>query len=55
MVEQMRMPLLELHRNMQISGVLDAVNQLQRIQLPVINIQDTLRLSGISESISSIN
>ncbi|MFK3936767.1 SH3 domain-containing protein [Alkalihalobacillus sp. NPDC078783] len=55
MVEQMRMPLIELHRNMQISGALDAVNQLKRIQLPIINIQDTIRLSGISESISSIN
>lgn len=55
MMEGMRSPLLDLHSNFHSSGLLNAVNQLNKINLPIYDFQDRLRLIDFSDSIAAVS
>lgn len=53
MMEGMRSPLLEIHSNFHTSGLLDVVNQLSKIKLPIYDFQE--RLIDFSDSIATVS
>ncbi|MFC4558388.1 SH3 domain-containing protein [Virgibacillus kekensis] len=55
MMEGMRYPLLEIHSNFHSSGLLEAVNQLNKIKLPIYDLQKKLSLIDLSDSIATIS
>ncbi|MEN8698409.1 SH3 domain-containing protein [Bacillus infantis] len=55
MMEGMRYPLLETYSNFHSSGLLEAVNQLNKIKLPIYDFQKSLSLANLSDSIATIS
>lgn len=53
MMEGMKSPLLEIQSNFHSSGLLDAVNQLRKINLPIYDLQE--RLIDFSDSIATVS
>lgn len=53
MMKGMKSPLLEIHSNFHFSGLLEAVNQMSKIKLPMYDFQE--RLLGFSESIAIVS
>lgn len=53
MMEGMKSPLLEIQSNFHSSGLLDAVNQLSKINLPIYDLQE--RLIDFSDSIATVS